>query len=143
MKYVIYALFLCIPVFADAQKNEFAWLVGTWQEENKSAFEEWTVTDGFLSATSYKMDASGNRQVTEVIKLIKKGKDFFYVPDVAGPQGEVEFKITTLESDGFVAENPAHDFPKKIAYKKLDDQRLVATISGGTKAIRYAFRKIK
>jgi len=88
------------------------------------------------------MDRSGTKTITEEIKLIKKGNDFYYVPDVTGPQGPIEFKITSFDNNSFIAENPDHDFPKRIAYRK-NDARLEAIISGGSNAISYTFKKIK
>jgi hypothetical protein len=42
-----------------------------------------------------------------------------------------------------VAENPQHDFPKKISYRKINETELQATISGGNKSISYLFQKTK
>jgi hypothetical protein len=125
------------------QQNEFSWLIGTWQEENKMSFEVWKDEGAFLSAISYTLDQAGNKTVTEEIKLTRKGSDFYYVPDVIGPQGPVEFKITSFDKISFTAENPEHDFPKKISYKKINEHKLEATISGGDKSISYSFKKVK
>ena len=138
----IFALFLLASIHSFGQRKEFGWLIGTWQEEGKTSYETWREDNGSLSAESYKMK-DGNKVVTEEIKLVKKGNDFFYVPDVAGPQGPIEFKITTLGKDNFTAENPAHDFPKKISYEKVDDTHLKATIGDANKTITYSFIKIK
>jgi len=48
--------FILISSGAFAQQKEFSWLVGTWQEEGKQAFEVWKNEKGFLSAESYKMN---------------------------------------------------------------------------------------
>ncbi len=133
---------MLISTYSFAQQQEFSWLVGTWQEEGKPSFEIWKENKESLSAESYKMK-DGNKSVTEEIKLIKKGNDFYYVPDVAGPQGPVEFKITSYGKDNFTAENPAHDFPKKISYEKIDNIHLKATIGDANKTISYTFVKIK
>ena len=124
------------------QQKEFNWLIGTWQEDENS-FEVWKEEGSFLAGSSYKIDKSGNKTVTEEIKLIKRGSDFYYVPDVAGTQGPIEFKITSFDQNSFTAENPEHDFPKKIMYKKINEKQLDATISGGNKSISYSFKKAK
>jgi len=125
------------------QQKEFGWLIGTWQDA-KYSFEVWKDEGSFLSATAYQIDhQSGNKNVNEEIKLIKKGNDFYYVPDVAGPQGPVEFKIISFDRNSFTAENPDHDFPKKIIYKKINEQQLEATISGGNRSMNYVFKKVK
>jgi hypothetical protein len=141
----ILALIFClICTYSFGQQKEFEWLIGTWQEEGKQAFEVWTKTDDFLSAESYKMK-DGNRIVTEENKIIKKGNDFFYVPDVAGPQGPIEFKITSFDKNSFTAENPAHDFPQKIIYKRVDENHLQAFVSkkDNTNILRFFYSKIE
>src|SRR5882724_6535864 len=87
----IFTLFLFASIHTYGQQREFGWIVGTWQEEGKNTYEVWKEDNGFLAAESFKMK-DGNKVVTEEIKLIKKGNDFYYVPDVAGPQGPIEFK---------------------------------------------------
>ena len=142
VKVALSVFFLSFSTFLAAQQSDFGWLIGTWKQENKMSFEVWRREGEFLSGSAYKVDQSGNKSITEEIKLIKKGSDFYYVPDVAGPQGEIEFKVTYFDKEGFTAENLAHDFPKKIIYK-INEKQLIATISGGTKSISYSFQKIE
>jgi hypothetical protein len=138
----IFVIFLFAAIHSFGQQKEFGWLVGTWQEEGKNSYEVWKENSGFLEAESYNKK-DGNKIVTEEIKLIKKGNDFYYVPDVAGTQGSIKFKITSFGKSNFTAENPAHDFPNKIVYEKIDDAHLKATISDANKSISHSFIKIK
>ena len=142
MKFIVLVCFLFASLHLLAQKREFSWLLGTWQEDKKMSFEIWTAEGSFLFGSAYRGDHAGTKTITEEIKLIKKGNDFYYVPDVTGPQGPIEFKITSFDNNSFIAENPDHDFPKRIAYRK-NDARLEAIISGGSNAISYTFKKIK
>ena len=141
MKAILSFCFLIVSSALFGQQKEFSWLIGTWQDTEDS-FEVWKDEGSFLSGSSYKIDKAGNKTVTEEIKLIKKGNDFYYVPDVAGPQGPIEFKIISFDKNSFTAENPTHDFPKKIMYN-VNEKQLDATISGGSKSISYSFKKIK
>jgi len=142
MKFILSICFLAFSTALFGQQSEFRWLIGTWQEA-KYSFEIWKDEGTFLSASAYQIDhQSGNKVVSEEIKLVKKGNDFYYVPDVAGPQGPIEFRITSFDENSFTAENPEHDFPKKIIYKRTGEL-LEATISGGSKSISYSFKKVK
>ena len=142
MKLILSFSFLVSSTVLFGQQNEFGWLIGTWQE-TKYSFEIWKSEGNFLSASAYQIDhQTGKQIVSEEIKLIKKGDDFYYVPDVAGPQGPVEFKITSFDKNSFVAENPEHDFPKKITYKRTGEL-LEAAISGESKSLHFTFKKIK
>lgn len=125
--------------------KDFQWLVGTWKIQDKNSYEVWKdAGHNTLAGISYKIK-NADTVVTEEIKLLRKGNALYYTPDVAGPQGEVEFKITSYDADGFVAENPAHDFPKKIRYHRVakEEERLEATIEGGGKSIYYTFVRVK
>ncbi|MFM9837126.1 MAG: DUF6265 family protein [Cyclobacteriaceae bacterium] len=133
-------LFISQSLFAQVQ--EFAWLIGTWKEKSAVSYEEWKLMGNLLQATSYQQDAAGKKKITEEIKLIKKDGKFFYVPDVEGEQGPIYFEITHFDKNSFVAENAAHDFPKKITYKKTEDQ-LQASIQDDTMALMFNFQKVK
>lgn len=125
--------------------KDFQWLVGTWKIQDKNSYEVWKdAGHNTLAGISYKIK-NADTVVTEEIKLLRKGNAVYYTPDVAGPQGEVEFKITSYDADGFVAENPTHDFPKKIRYHRVakEGERLEATIEGGGKSIYYTFVRVK
>ncbi|SHH98626.1 hypothetical protein SAMN04488109_6498 [Chryseolinea serpens] len=145
------AVFLLITPRSTAQEvKDFQWLVGTWKilgkNTNKDSYEVWkSAGDNTLTGISYNVK-NADTLVTEEIKLLRKGRSVYYTPDVAGPQGEVEFKITSYDANSFVAENPTHDFPKKIRYHRLikqGEERLEATIEGGGKSIYYTFVRVK
>jgi len=104
MKYALFVVFLFSGEVLTSKQTEFGWLIGTRKEENKMSFETWKNDGEFLLRSSCKIDPSGNRTVTENIKIVKKGSDFYYyVPNVVGRQGEVESRITTLGKGGFTA----------------------------------------
>jgi hypothetical protein len=130
--------------------KDFQWLVGTWkiQDTNpeKTSYEVWRDTGhNTLAAVSFDVK-NADTLVTEEIRLVQERSSVCYIPDVAGPQKEVKFKIISRDANGFVAENPAHDFPKKIRYhrvKKREEERLEATIEGGGKSIYFTFVRVK
>ena len=76
----------------------------------------------------------------EKVKIVVKGGEIYYVADVPENSKPVDFKITSIDDKSFVCENPAHDFPKKIAYYK-DGNNLRAVISGDGKEMEYLFVK--
>lgn len=145
------SVFLLIAHHGTAQDvKDFQWLVGTWKildkNPDKNSYEVWKdAGNNMLTGISYHVK-NADTLVTEEIKLLRKGRSVYYTPDVAGPQGEVEFKITSYDTNSFVAENPTHDFPKKIRYHRVtkqEQERLEATIEGGGKSIYYTFVRVK
>ena len=140
---VLPSILLIIIQSTNSQVREFSWLIGTWKEKNSSTYESWKIVGQNLEAVSYQLTATGEKRVTEEIKLIKKDGKIFYVPDVEGDQGPIYFEITSYEANSFVAENPSHDFPKKIIYRKIDDTHLQASIQDDKKVITFNFEKTK
>jgi hypothetical protein len=114
-----------------------SWLVGEW--ENKMPEGDLTETWKKLNDSTYTAKTffiKGKDTLhSEDIVLIQKGNHLLYVPTVKGQNDNkpVEFKMIEME-DGkeneFQFENPAHDYPQKIVYKKVNDTSLIATISG-------------
>lgn len=149
MKKSIILLGFCVLFshLSTAQKNEFSWLVGTWKLKDKNVFESWKVAkDGkTLEGTSYRVKGA-DTVVMEEVRFTYDGNVFHYIPDVAGEQGPVDFKITSNEESNFVAENPQHDFPKIIRYnfvRKENRDQIEAFIEGNGKVIPYFFERVR
>ena len=131
---------------SNAQQNDFKWLLGTWKVEGKNVFEAWTnegVKD--LGGKSYSIKGA-DTVITETILLKFFNGSFHYIPDVAGDQPPIDFTITSYDNHSFVAENPQHDFPKIIRYRRVIKGNgifIEAAIEGNGKVIPYSFRKLK
>jgi Domain of unknown function (DUF6265) len=138
-------ILICLSsaINTNAQISEFSWLIGTWQEKGKSNFEVWQWGNDELKAESFEQKSDGTKRVMEKITLLKRGADYFFVPNVAHNGKPIEFKITSFGENGFISENPQHDFPKKITYKKISDGEFHATIADDKKTISYFFEKVK
>jgi hypothetical protein len=130
-----------------AQQKEFSWLIGKWKLADKNIYEIWKLGEDAksLEGVSFRIK-NADTTVTEQIKIVFKNGAFHYVPDVAGDQGAVDFKISRHTSDSFVAENPQHDFPKIIRYKLIRKDNadfIEASIEGNGKVIPYSFERLK
>jgi hypothetical protein len=136
---------LCQVAFS--QQKEFSWLLGKWKMKDKSVFEQWkTDADGkTLVGQSYRVKER-ETILMEEIRFTFSDNSFHYIPEVAGDQGPVDFTITQHSVDGFVAENPKHDFPKLIRYKfirKDGKDWIEASIEGDGKVIPYQFERVE
>jgi hypothetical protein len=146
MKKVIMFLIFCCPFIQGfSQTKEFQWLIGTWKMKEKNIYEVWKASDGqSLEGISYRLKGN-DTIVMEQMKLQYANNAFHYVPDVAGEQASVDFKITQYDARSFRAENPEHDFPKIIRYIfsiKKDQPIIEAAIEGDGKIIPYVFEKV-
>ena len=111
-----------------------AWLVGNWENRSPegSLSEIWTKeNDSVYHGQSYFIKSKDTLHF-ETISLTQVGDAVFYTPTVVGQNGDkpVPFKMTAITDKQMVFENPAHDYPQKIVYKKISSDRLIATISG-------------
>ncbi|MBX2969018.1 MAG: hypothetical protein KF803_06585 [Cyclobacteriaceae bacterium] len=138
-------LILGAPAIAQTPDHPFAWLEGTWKRPDKQVFEVWKKGEGeiLLQGIAFRISPAGDTLITEEIKFVREDAAYFYIPDVAGPQGPIRFKLTAFDATSFVAENPDHDFPKMIAYEyQPQTQRLMASISGDGKSIPFPFERV-
>jgi hypothetical protein len=124
--------------------KELNWLEGNWKRINskagQSGVELWTkVSSTELKGRGITLQGSDTAFV-EKIRIIVQDGSLYYIADVPENKKAVYFLFTDIKPNSFTCENPAHDFPKKIAYS-LKDAKLTATISGGGKSMEYIFEK--
>lgn len=115
--------------------EKMSWLVGEWEKKMPDGIltETWTKANDstFTGKTLFIRDKDTLH--SEEIVLTQKGETLLYIPTVKGQNDNkpVEFKITESKIENeFAFENPKHDYPQKIVYKKVNETNLVATISG-------------
>ena len=120
------------------------WLQGKWislsGKPGQSGHERWVKS----SPTAFRgygvTTKDGDTLFIEKLTILIKDDNIYYVADVPENRDPVYFKLTAITGTGFVCENPAHDFPKKIEYRH-EQNSLKATISGDGKAVTFKFRK--
>ena len=110
------------------------WLLGNWENKMPEGdlFESWEkVDDSTFVGKSYFIKEKDTLSF-ESIELLQKGEMLYYVPTVKGQNSDkpVTFKLTTATKKEFTFENPTHDYPQKIVFKKSGPNDLIATISG-------------
>lgn len=129
----------------ESNKQKFKkleWLTGKWirtnAEAGQSGYETWAkVSDSKLSGKG--VTIKGKEVIfVENLEFIVKGTDIFYKVVVTGEKKPVYFKLTALSNDGFTCENPEHDFPKKITYRR-NGNNVKAVISGNGQSVDYIF----
>lgn len=111
------------------------WLLGNWENEMPEGVltETWTKeNDSTFSGTTYFIINKKDTVHSEVIILRQLNDVLVYRPTVKGQNNDepVDFKLSSESENSFSFENPKHDYPQKIVYKKVNETNLVATISG-------------
>lgn len=129
--------------------SELAWITGDWQTApgGRAQIEEhWTAVAG-ASMMGVSRTVVGDRTAEfEYLRIEQRADGNIYY--VAHPKARcpgTDFKLTRASATEAVFENPEHDFPKRIIYRKTGDDALTASIDAGegTKSMSFAFRKMK
>ncbi|MBB2149138.1 DUF6265 family protein [Pedobacter gandavensis] len=124
--------------------KQLEWLTGKWIRTNsktgQSGYETWK-KDARSNLIGKGVTLKGKETLFEEIMTFSfKEKALYFVVSVSGEKQPTYFKLTELGPDGFTCENPKHDFPKKITYKR-NGKNLKAVISGDGKSVDYDFIK--
>jgi hypothetical protein len=132
---VMFAFPASAQKFQPSDLQRLSWLVGTWKMPGitGTVVETWQMKDdSTLSGWSYKVKPSGDTALLENVELGYRNGRLVYMPTAFGQNNNkpVEFRFTSLTDEGFVAENPSHDFPKRIEYTRKTDNILSAIVSG-------------
>jgi hypothetical protein len=127
-----------------ADVSRLAWLSGSWVSEEGERWteESWTAPRGGMMLGA---GSSGRGE------YVRDWEQMRIAPDEAGvlsfwgsPKGApaVPFRLVSLGETEAVFENPQHDFPQRIVYRR-DGHGLVATISAkdGSNAMSWRYRR--
>ena len=126
---------LLVFSFAGAQKaNQLNWLAGTWKMNIGSSYiiEKWKQSnDSTFHGKSLFVKALGDSVLQESIELSFRKGEWSYNPTVVDQNNRqpVKFRIIFIGKGEFICENRAHDFPQRIAYRRVKNS-LFASIEG-------------
>ncbi len=142
---IFLAGFMISMVPQEPSINKVDWILGTWanpsNNEKRQAFEIWEkVSDTKYKGIGFTLKG-GDTTFVERLEIIEKEGNLFYVADVAHNKAPVFFKFTTISDTLFICENPVHDFPKEIAYRR-DGDNLYAHVSDGKRKIDFGFKRV-
>jgi hypothetical protein len=130
---------------APADLDGLAWLAGSWVAERDGRWteEHWIAPRGGVMLG---VNRSGGPTGAARFEFLRPEADGTAVTYWAMPGGRtaVGFRLTSLVDQHAVFENPAHDYPTRIEYKR-DGDHLDATVSGpeGTRVMtwRWSLRR--
>jgi len=113
-----------------AAMADLRWLVGTWRGTAGSASveEHWTQPDGGAMLGLGRTVRQGRMVGFEFLRIVTRGEAIVYIAQPGG-QPPTEFPMTSSGPNIAVFENPAHDHPKLIRYRRAGDA-LTAELEG-------------
>lgn len=112
--------------------EDLAFISGGWQEvsNNLRIDEHWTsVAGGSLMGVSRTVK-DGRTVAFEYLRIESRSDGIYYVAHPRGQSPGTEFKLVRLQAREAVFENPLHDFPKRIIYRRNPDGSLTARVEG-------------
>jgi len=123
-----------MPV-SEAGLRQLKWLEGNWTMPSGDGriMEQWQVADDTLMQGRSVLQKGDSTYILETIRLVSRAGENYYEP-VAMGQNEnkpVTFKLSSCTDTGFIAENPLHDFPKRISYSLINKDSIHAFVDGG------------
>ena len=107
-------------------------LIGTWKIENQNQYETWTKTsENKLSGYSYEF-IGNQKKVLETIAIKMINDQMIYEATVPSQnEGQtIQFVLNPEINSYFSFENPSHDFPKIIQYKKISEKEIMISVLG-------------
>ncbi len=127
---------------------DVSWIAGDWQTVpggRRQIEEHWTKAAGG-SMMGISRTVAGDKTVEfEYLRIEQRSDGVYYVAHPKARCPGTDFKLTRASATEAVFENPQHDFPKRITYRKTGDDGLTASIDGGegSKAMSFTFQRIK
>ncbi|GHM98959.1 hypothetical protein WSM22_04490 [Cytophagales bacterium WSM2-2] len=121
--------------FGHAQKADAVkWMAGTWKINagQGTIVEKWKIAnDSTLLGKSVFVKIAGDSALQESLELTFRKGQWVYTSTVQGQNDNkpVSFKVIFLKGTEFISENPAHDFPQRIAYRRIKNL-MYASIEG-------------
>ncbi len=143
MKKWITVLLMIPAYFVFGQSGIPKFLEGTWKSENSEVYEHWNLLNNqTLKGFSYKIK-NGEMIVSEYLDISGTDDNVIYTATVINQNhGKgIDFKLTKSDSI-YVFENPDHDFPQRIVYRKQSETDMLVQISGGNQnSFEYKMKK--
>jgi hypothetical protein len=131
-----------------ARIADFGFMAGCWQGgDAQTALEEnWMRPGGGTMMGTSRVLAGGKAVFSEFVEVAEKPTGLVITVALGIGKPGVPFTRIAAGPDEVVFENPAHDFPQRIRYRKQSDTSVTARIEGiekgQAKGEDYPFRKV-
>lgn len=110
-------------------------MAGCWRGDagvDKTIEEQWTAADSdvMLATTRYLDDNTGQTRGWEFSRIVADSMGIALLPAPGGVQ-QGRFRLTRSTPGEARFEDPAHDDPKRIIYRRVDTRHLVVQLDNG------------
>lgn len=137
------------PLRADAPVDieALSWLAGCWSMPHENGFtqEFWLPPAGGAMLGIGRTIRAGRMAEHEFLAIREVDGRLAYVARPSG-QPQTVFPLVRQTAMELVFENPAHDFPRRIIYRRTPDgiaARIEGSANGKTRAVDFPFRRCR
>jgi hypothetical protein len=119
---------------APSDIDRLAWLAGCWTRPRPNGVieEQWMAPLGGSMIGMSRTVVDGRTREYEFVRIMAVDGRLAYIAKPSG-QAEATFPMKTLDEGLVVFENPAHDFPQRVIYRRNADGTVTARIEGTVK----------
>ena len=141
------ALALSAALLQPTSINDVGWLAGCWEftRGNRHVTEQWTSADGGTMLGLSRTINGGKTTEYEFVVIREADGRLEYVAKPSR-QPEAVFTSVRVTGDEAIFENPQHDFPTRIHYRRQADGLLAAiegSINGSRRTIEFPYRSAR
>jgi len=144
-KFFLVAVFAVPALAGDVDK--LAFMSGCWavQMGPLTIEEQWSRPAGGIMLGASRTLKADKAVFHEFIRIEEREGAILYTPRVGGSSKPVSFKLLQVTANEVVFENPAHDFPQRIIYRRTADglpARIEGTKNGKTMAEDFPYKRV-
>ncbi len=122
--------------------DRFKWITGRWKNSQTGDYEVWKYTDDKSSLTGYAVsynEEKNDSTLTEQLQIVEREGQYIFIAHPSSSDTPTEFSIISATDKNFVSYNPDHDFPQRVEYHRMDENRLGAVIKDNKKSMKFLF----
>lgn len=114
--------------------EDLAFMAGCWElsvpQRKMTIAEQWMKPAGGSLIGMGRTVVDGKTVSHEFLRIVSGEAGIDYIAKPSSSKDETAFRLSKATATEVVFENPAHDFPQRIIYKKSDAGSLFARIEG-------------
>jgi hypothetical protein len=129
---------------------DLGWIGGCWEmsipERNLQINEQWMKPAGGMMIGAGRTVKAGKTVDHEFLRIVEDVDGIFYVAKPTGNKEETRFKLIRASASEIVFENPTHDFPQRVMYKREGDKlnaRIEGIKDGKPRGIDFPYVRVK
>jgi hypothetical protein len=129
-----------------AELDQLIWLSGCWGSggDNQRTTEHWMKPSGTTMLGMSHTVAGGKTRDFEFMRIVQEENGDIYFVAMPSGQKETRFKLINAHGTEAIFENPAHDFPQRVIYRRDGDSlrgRIEGVSKGQAKAVDFPLKR--